>query len=332
MQTQSTNTKISGVVTNRSSGQYTVSHDGKSTLCSLSARLWKDINSAHQTEASRHGSRNNSSHKTDPLAIGDCVTFIPADDRAGMIINIAPRRNWLSRRTARPMPGAHAFEQVIAANIDQVVPIFAVAEPAPAWHLLDRYLVTAESYELPSIIVITKYDLLKDPAAERALQNVVERYQHIGYPVILTSAVNQQGLDELCQAMLGRTSVLVGKSGVGKTTLLNMLEPDLGLRVQAVNTSTGKGRHTTTHLEMFTLARGGAIIDTPGTREFGLWGLTPEEIAQYFPEMRPLLGLCKFGLSCQHDEEPGCAIRAAVMTGEISPYRYKSYLRLRADM
>jgi ribosome biogenesis GTPase / thiamine phosphate phosphatase len=115
--------------------------------------------------------------------------------------------------------------------------------------------------------------------------------------------------------MAGKTSVLVGKSGVGKTTLLNMLEPGLGLRVQAVNASTGKGRHTTTHQEMFPLAMGGGIIDTPGVREFGLWGLDPHEIADYFPEMLSLLGLCKFGLSCQHDEEPGCAIRASCDEG-----------------
>lgn len=331
MQTQNTNTKITGVVTNRSTGHYTVSHDGKSTLCSLSARLWKDLKSARHTQTTRHGLRDNGKKNADPVAIGDWVTIIPTNDREGMIIDVAPRRNYLARRTARPMPSAHAFEQVIAANIDQVIPIFAVADPTPAWHLLDRYLVTAESYEIPSTVVITKFDLVKDPSAERELQMVVERYQQIGYPVILTSAVNQHGLDELRQAMAGKTSILVGKSGVGKTSLLNLLEPGLGLRVQAVNTYTGKGRHTTTHLEMFTLRMGGAIIDTPGIREFGLWELVPEDIADCFPEMRPLLGLCKFGLSCQHDEEPDCAIRKAVMDGDISSYRYQSYLKLRDD-
>ena len=331
MQTKNTNTKIIGVVTNRSTGYYTVSHDGQFTLCSLSARLWKDLKSARQTKKTRHGSRDNGKKNADPVAIGDWVTIIPANDREGLIVAVAPRRNYLARRTARPMPSAHAFEQVIAANIDQVIPIFAVADPAPAWHLLDRYLVTAESYEISSTVVITKTDLVGDPSAERELQMVVERYQHIGYPVILTSVVNQHGLDELRQTLTATTSILVGKSGVGKTSLLNLLEPGLGLRVQAVNASTGKGRHTTTHQEMFTLRIGGAIIDTPGIREFGLWELVPEEIADCFPEMRPLLGLCKFGLSCQHDEEPGCAIRKAVMDGDISPYRYQSYLKLRED-
>jgi putative ribosome biogenesis GTPase RsgA len=169
MQTKNTNTKIIGVVTNRSNGYYTVSHDGQFTLCSLSARLWKDLKSARQTKNTRHGSRDNGKKNADPVAIGDWVTIIPANDREGLIVAVAPRRNYLARRTARPMPSAHAFEQVIAANIDQVIPIFAVADPAPAWHLLDRYLVTAESYEIPSTVVITKYDLVKDPSARKGI-------------------------------------------------------------------------------------------------------------------------------------------------------------------
>lgn len=328
MQTQNTNPMAFGVVINKSNSHYTVYHDGQKTMCNLSTKLWKALD---HPDGNKIGVREaNSPHNTS-IAIGDQVTFVTTNNEEGMIVSLSPRENCLVRRSARPMPSAHAFEQVIAANIDQVIPIFAVADPTPAWHLLDRYLVTAESYEIPSTVVITKFDLVKDPSAERELQMVVERYQQIGYPVILTSAVNQHGLDELRQAMAGKTSILVGKSGVGKTSLLNLLEPGLGLRVQAVNTYTGKGRHTTTHLEMFTLRMGGAIIDTPGIREFGLWELVPEDIADCFPEMRPLLGLCKFGLSCQHDEEPDCAIRKAVMDGDISSYRYQSYLKLRDD-
>lgn len=329
MQTQNTNPMAFGVVINKSNSHYTVYHDGQKTMCNLSTKLWKALD---HPDGNKIGVREaNSPHNTS-IAIGDQVTFVTTNNEEGMIVSLSPRENCLVRRSARPMPSAHAFEQVIAANIDQVVPIFAAAQPTPKWPMLDRYLVAAESCQIPSTILITKFDLVKDETMERTLQDVVERYQKIGYPVILTSAVNQQGLEAVRQALSGKTSVLVGKSGVGKTTLLNMLEPGLGLRIQTVNATTRKGRHTTTHQEMFPLAMGGAIIDTPGVREFGLWGLDPREIADYFPEMLPLLGLCKFGLSCQHDEEPGCVIRSAVMKGDISPYRYKSYLRLRADM
>ena len=140
-----------------------------------------------------------------------------------------------------------------------------------------------------------------------------------------------EGLNELKTTLRDRLSVFVGKSGVGKTSLLNALEPGLGLRVQETSQRTGKGRHTTTHFEMFALAAGGAIIDTPGIREFGLWDVEQDDLALFFPEMRPFVGTCKFGLDCEHDQEPGCAIRRAVGAGTISPYRYQSYLKLKRE-
>jgi ribosome biogenesis GTPase / thiamine phosphate phosphatase len=328
MQTQNTDNHHIGIVTNKSTGCYTVSHNDKSTLCNLSAKLRKHFE-FEDDQNPMNGARDKS---IDQVAIGDRVTFYTTNESRGTIVKVAARHNYISRRAAKPMPSAHAFEQVIAANIDQVIPIFAAANPIPKWHLLDRYLVAAESHGISSTIVITKMDLVKGSSNEKGLLEVVDRYRKIGYPVILTSAVSHQGLDELQSIITDRTSLLVGKSGVGKTSLLNLLEPGLGLRVQAVNNTTGKGRHTTTHLEMFTLSMGGAIIDTPGVRELGVWGLDPEDIAYFFPEMRPWIGLCRFGLSCQHDEEPGCAIREAVMRDEISPYRYQSYLRLKADL
>jgi len=161
------------------------------------------------------------------------------------------------------------------------------------------------------------------------LLDAVGTYRRIGYPVVLTSTITGEGLDELRAALNGRFSALLGKSGVGKTSLLNALQPGLGLRVNQVNERTGKGKHTTTALEMFPLAgedgaKAGAIVDTPGIREFGLWDVDGDDLAQYFPEMRPFVGRCRFGLDCRHDEEPGCAIRKAVTAGQVSPYRYRS--------
>jgi ribosome biogenesis GTPase len=222
------------------------------------------------------------------------------------------------------------FEQVIVSNADQVIPIFSSASPTPRWGLLDRYLVAAEAGGLSSLIVITKLDLAwKNPQLEEGL----EIYQRIGYPVQLASSVTGEGIEELKSALCGKTSVLVGKSGVGKTSLLNALLPGLGLRVKAVSSGEiGKGRHTTTHYEMFELDFGGRLVDTPGMREFGLWDIHADELASLFPEMQSHVGQCRFGLSCTHDREPGCAIRKAVMAGTVSPYRYQSYMRLREEL
>jgi ribosome biogenesis GTPase len=228
------------------------------------------------------------------------------------------------------VPGQRVFEQVIVSNADLVLPVFAVADPAPKWGLLDRYLVSAEAAELPPLIVINKLDLAwKHPS----LEDEIEVYRRIGYPVLLVSAATGEGIEELKRALQGKLAVLVGKSGVGKTSLLNAIQPGLGLRVKAVSRSElGKGRHTTTHLEMFELGFGGALVDTPGIREFGLWDIPAEELAYLFPEMADHVGRCKFGMSCRHDREPGCAIRKAVMEGAISPYRYQSYLHLREEL
>jgi ribosome biogenesis GTPase / thiamine phosphate phosphatase len=320
--TSNTNINDQGVVYKKMMSSYTVYLGERTIQCSLSARL-----RAGEPDSARQGRSFKPAGHADPLAVGDVVRFIDSRDGTGQIVEVLPRRNRLARRSAVPMPGAHAFEQVIAANVDQVVPVFAAANPAPHWNMLDRYLVSAEAYELPALICITKLDL-----AGEDLHEAIQPYRQAGYPVILTSALTGAGIAELKSALSGRLSVLVGKSGVGKTFLLNTLQPGLGLRVNAVNQVTGKGRHTTTSQEMFRLDGGGAVVDTPGEREFGLWDVDQDELALLFPEMRPLVGRCRFGLGCQHDEEPGCAVRKAVMAGTISPRRYQSYMRLREEL
>jgi ribosome biogenesis GTPase len=318
-----------GIVYKKNIGSAIVHANGRVVQCSLSNRLRKQLIYAQSDGGSGHHSvrQVKALEHNDPIAVGDRVRFVDSGDGAGMIVEVLPRRSRMTRRSAVPMPGAHPFEQVIVANLDQVVAVFAAAQPAPKWGLLDRYLVSAEACELPALICITKIDLLQGGDSE--LLEALEIYRKIGYPVFLTSAVNGEGLDDLRAALRGRVSALLGKSGVGKTSLLNALQPGLGLRVNPVNERTGKGKHTTTHAEMYPLdglagMENTAIVDTPGIREFGLWEIEDEDLAHYFPEMRPLVGRCRFGLDCRHDEEPGCAIRKAVTAGQVSPYRYKS--------
>lgn len=264
----------------------------------------------------------------DPVAVGDQVNFVDTGRGTGLITEVLPRKSKLVRRSAVPKPGAHPFEQIIVANVDQVVPVFSAAQPPPKWNLLDRYLTSAESLDLSSLICITKMDLA---AQDDRLQAELDLYRQIGYRVLLTSVVTGEGLTELREALQGRISVFVGKSGVGKTSLLNAMQPGLGLRVNAVNQVTGKGKHTTSNLEMFPLENGGSVVDTPGMREFGLWEVDESDLALFFPEMRHYVGRCKFGLDCSHDHEPGCAIRRAVAEGKIAPRRYATLQRLRQE-
>ncbi len=327
-----------GFVLKKTYGVYAVFHQKGVIDCELASGLRRLQESGAPNGKSRQKQRNKKRQPADPIAVGDVVRFCAKDAGRAQILEILPRQNRVSRRSAVPMPSATPFEQVIAANVDQVVPVFAAADPMPKWNLLDRYLVSAEAAGIPALILITKLDLVQDTAGEiePALLEAFERYRRAGYPVILVSSVTGEGLAEFRQALHGKLSVFLGKSGVGKTSLLNALRPGLGLRVNQVSQATGKGKHTTTQLEIFSLderetLRGGAIVDTPGIREFGVWDVRPNELADLFPEMRPYLGSCRFGLDCRHDEEPGCEIRKAVMDGQISPYRWKSYLQLRYE-
>ncbi len=308
-----------GIVVRKSTNQYVVKQADQTFDCTLSPKL-KHLESSNR--------------RADLIALGDRVKIVSSPTNNSLIVEILPRRNKLSRRSAVPMPGAVPYEQLIAANIDQVVPVFAAASPAPKWGLLDRYLALAEAEELESLIVITKLDLATQNNGEVDMdfQTIIEEYRCIGYSVLLTSAMNGLGIVELRNQLRGKTSVMLGKSGVGKSALLNAVQPGLGLRTGAVSTVTGKGKHTTTHLEMFELLFGGNLVDTPGVREFGLWDVDGQDIAYLYKEFRPYLGRCRFGSGCHHQHEPNCSVQEAVNQGHITARRYLSYLNLRHEL
>jgi ribosome biogenesis GTPase len=265
--------------------------------------------------------------------VGDEVVLETTDEAGpGRIVEIRPRRNRIARRAAGPRP----VEQVIASNLDRIVPVFAAAQPKPRWLLLDRYLVEAEAAGITPLVCIAKRDLADDGTA---LDRDLEPYRSAGYRIVLTSAESGEGMDELRDELTGRVSILVGKSGVGKSTLIQKLlagregadvdgPTAASLRTAPISRSTGKGCHTTTDVRMLRLGGGGGIIDTPGMREFSLWDIPGEEIARHFPEIRPFLGMCRFGAGCTHAHEPGCAVKEGVRDGRIDPRRYRSYLRL----
>ncbi len=258
------------------------------------------------------------------LAVGDDVVVERGErDDAWAIADILPRRSKLARRA----PGGGPGERVVAANLDQVVVVFAVAEPMPHPRMLDRFLLIAESNDLASRVVVNKIELSTLDDA-RSLFGV---YEDIGYPVHYTSVKRGDGLDALREALHGRVSALTGPSGVGKSSLLNAMFTGLSLRVGEISRSVMKGRHTTVGADLHPLPDGGFVCDTPGLREVGMWGIEPREVDRCFPEMRALLGDCRFG-DCTHRVEPGCAVQAAVENGEVSRQRYESYLKLRKEL
>lgn len=272
--------------------------------------------------------------ETDLVALGDRVKIEPlpieADQVNAVIVEVAPRQRVLSRVAPSSAVGTSAErEQVIIANPDQAIFVFAAAHPAPHTRMLDRFLVAAEKAEIPEIrVCVNKIDLVADRAE---VLNKFGVYERIGYPLLLVSAKTGEGLDALREALAGKISVFTGPSGVGKTSLLNAIEPDLGRRVSEVSRATTKGRHTTRYSELVPLASGGYIADTPGIRSISPWDVEPDELDGYYIEIAPHVAACRFQ-DCTHAHEPGCAVRAAVARGEISPERYDSYLRLREEL
>jgi ribosome biogenesis GTPase len=259
------------------------------------------------------------------LAVGDDVELERGDrGEATAIGSILPRRSKLARRS----PGGGRGERIVAANVDQVVVIFALVKPTPHPRMLDRFLVIAESNELAARIVVNKVDLASEADAEALFADHVRA----GYPLHLTSTKDGgRGLEALHDALQGRTSALTGPSGVGKSSLMNALYPGLRLRVGEISESVNKGRHTTVGALLHPLPDGGFVADTPGLREIGLWGLEPSEVADCFPEFRSLTALCRFA-DCTHTVEPGCEVLDALARGEVSATRHESYVKLREEV
>jgi ribosome biogenesis GTPase len=261
------------------------------------------------------------------LAAGDAVSVERgAPGEAWAITEIHPRRSVLARRA----PGKAQGERIVAANVDQVLVTFSAAKPEPHVRMLDRFLVIAEGNDIPARIVLNKVDLVGGPSGVDAL---ALDYERAHYHVHRTSVKGNIGLVELRDALSGRTTALTGPSGVGKSSLVNALFPGLDLRTAEISASVNKGRHTTVGALLVPIPgdAGGFVVDTPGLREVGMWGLPSGNLDQCFPEFRPYLGKCKFD-NCSHDHEPNCAVRGAVEGGKVSRARFESYLKLRGEL
>jgi ribosome biogenesis GTPase len=295
-------THLDGLIIKAQSGFSTVETGAGLIICQLRGKLKKGKASG------------------DIAAIGDHVRISVLADGSGVIEEVEERKRAIVRLDPRPQGN---YQQVLLANPDQAIFVFACAQPDPKLRMLDRFLVIAEKQGVPAIIVANKIDLIKEP------ERIFGLYEPLGYPVIYTSTKTGQGVDEFKMRLKGKISAMAGPSGVGKSSLLNILQPGLGLVVNEISLAQDKGKHTTVVRQLFPLAGGGYLADTPGWKSLALWDTEPEEIDAYFPELAPLVAECQFS-DCSHQHEPGCAVLGALKAGRINPARYDSYLRLRA--
>jgi ribosome biogenesis GTPase / thiamine phosphate phosphatase len=263
---------------------------------------------------------------TNPISVGDKVHFdFLSDKNVGMITKIEDRNNYIVRKSTKLSKRQH----IIACNIDQAIIVVTLAFPRTSTGFIDRFLVTAEEYHIPAFIVFNKIDLYTDDY-KVYLSELKNLYEGIGYGCLITSATTGEGLDELKELLKDKINLFVGHSGVGKSALVNAIQPGLNLKLGEISLHHLKGQHTTTFAEMHPLSFGGFIVDTPGIKELGMIHVKPSEIAGYFPEMRALLPQCKY-YNCTHIHEPGCAVLGALKKGEVSTSRYTNYLGMLDD-
>lgn len=257
---------------------------------------------------------------TNPVAVGDHVRVDHSEEGEFAIFAVEDRQNYVLRKSVNLSKRAH----ILCANIDQAIIVFTVDQPVTTLGYVDRLLVTCEAYHIPAVILFNKIDLL-DEAGKHKLEDYRRSYESAGYAVHAISATDPQYAEEVRELMAGKVSFLVGRSGAGKSRTVNLVAPDMGLKVGEISDFSGRGKHTTTFAEMFELPFGGQIIDSPGFREMQIFDFDKPEIGPLFPEMRPFLEDCKFN-NCIHRSEPGCAVKEAVKAGKIPESRYHTYL------
>lgn len=298
-----------GLVLKTTGSRYTIrDNDGKIFFCSIRGKL-----------------RLKGVKTTNPITVGDYVDFEVDEGDVGAISRVHDRKNYIIRRSTNLSRESH----VIAANLDQTLLIVTIEFPETQLAFIDRYLVTAEAYRIPTTLVFNKTDLYTDEMIAK-LNDYISIYSKIGYPCIQVSAETGQNLVELRNILAGKVSLISGNSGVGKSTLINKIAPELNLKTELISSYHLMGKHTTTFSEMFELSFGGFIIDTPGIKGFGLVDIDNDELYHYFPEIFKIASDCKF-YNCTHIHEPGCAVISAVDEGIISPSRYISYLSIHDD-
>lgn len=258
---------------------------------------------------------------TNPIAVGDIVQFEIINNE-GIIADILPRKNYIIRQSVKKTGQKH----ILAANLDQAILVVTLVYPRTSAGFIDRFLVIAESFSVPQVLIFNKTDILNEEQLLE-LKELVALYESIGVKCLSISAINDD-LEELHTLLKGKVSLMSGHSGVGKSTIINKLAPHIQQKIEEISDFSSKGKHTTTFAEMFELEKGTFIIDTPGIKELGLMDMMPEEISDNFPEMQPLREQCKFGYRCLHLKEPGCAVIKALEAGTIASSRYASYISM----